>query len=200
MFFTFHLLLRLINRMPHQILIEEDIIENCRNGSLPDFRKLIELISPFAFTVAFRILADEEQARDIVQETMITLWRSIKKIRSPGSFMTWLYRIVVNKCYDQLRKRKRNPEFKADEKTWAIISDRIYENPFSRIEEVETAKIINILTDKLSPKQKAVFVLCDLEEMSNEEVSMITGMSRTNVKANLHYARKRIGEMIEKHI
>ena len=131
MFFTFHLLLRLINRMPHQILIEKDIIENCRKGSLHDFRKLLELISPFAFSVAFRILADEEQARDIVQETMITLWRTIKKIKSPGSFMTWLYRIVVNKCYDQLRKRKRNPEFNADEKTWAIISNRIYENPVS---------------------------------------------------------------------
>jgi RNA polymerase sigma-70 factor, ECF subfamily len=200
MFFTFHLLLRLLNRMPHQILIEEDIIERCRNGSLHDFRKIVELISPFAFSVAFRILADEEQAKDIVQETMITLWKTIKKIKSPGSFTTWLYRIVVNKCYDQLRKRKRNPEFNADEKTWVLISNKIFENPVAGIEEKETAQIINLLTDKLSPKQKAVFILSDLEEMSNEEISLITGMSRINVKANLHYARKKIGEMIEKHI
>jgi len=186
--------------MPNQILIEEDVIEKCRNGSLHDFRKLVELISPFAFSVAFRILADEEQAKDIVQETMITLWKTIKKINSPGSFMTWLYRIVVNKCYDQLRRRKRNPEFTADEKTWVLISNKITENPSSGIEERETAQIINLLTDKLSPKQRAVFVLSDLEEMSNDEVSMITGMSRINVKANLHYARKRIGEMIAKHI
>jgi RNA polymerase sigma-70 factor (ECF subfamily) len=60
--------------------------------------------------------------------------------------------------------------------------------------------LIRLLTEKLSPKQKAVFVLSDLEEMSNEEISEITGISRTNVKANLHYARKRISEMIEKHI
>ena len=200
MFFTFHLLLRLISRMPNQILIEDEVIEKCRNGSLHDFRRLVELISPFAFSVAFRILADEEQAKDIVQETMITLWKTIKKINSPGSFMTWLYRIVVNKCYDQLRRRKRNPEFTADEKTWVLISNKITENPSSGIEERETAQIINLLTDKLSPKQRAVFVLSDLEEMSNEEVSMITGMSRINVKANLHYARKRIGEMIAKHI
>ena len=200
MFFTFHLLLRLISRMPNQILIEDEVIEKCRNGSLHDFRRLVELISPFAFSVAFRILADEEQAKDIVQETMITLWKTIKKINSPGSFMTWLYRIVVNKCYDQLRRRKRNPEFTADEKTWVLISNKITENPSSGIEERETAQIINLLTDKLSPKQRAVFVLSDLEEMSNDEVSMITGMSRINVKANLHYARKRIGEMIAKHI
>jgi RNA polymerase sigma-70 factor (ECF subfamily) len=150
--------------------------------------------------VAFRILADEEQAKDIVQETMITLWETIKKIKSPGSFMTWFYRIVVNKCYDQLRKRKRNPEFSADDGTWTLISNKMSENSNLEIENKETAMMIKILTNKLSPKQKAVFVLSDLEEMSNEEVALITGMSRINVKANLHYARKRIGEMIAKHI
>jgi RNA polymerase sigma-70 factor, ECF subfamily len=186
--------------MPQQILIEEDIIDKCRNGSLSDFGKLIEKISPFAFSVAFRILTDEEQAKDIVQETMITLWQTIKKINSPGSFTAWLYRIVVNKCYDQLRRRKMSPEFRPDEKTWALISDRISGNNSSPVEESETAQIINMLTDKLSPKQKAVFVLCDLEEMSNEDVSLIMGMSRTNVKANLHYARKNISEMIEKYL
>ena len=68
------------------------------------------------------------------------------------------------------------------------------------MENRETARIIEFLTEKLSPKQKAVFVLSDLEDMSNEEISDITGMSRTNVKANLYYARKRIGEMIEKYL
>ena len=68
------------------------------------------------------------------------------------------------------------------------------------IENKEIAQMINILTEKLSPKQKAVFVLSELEDLSNEEISDITGMSKANIKANLHYARKRIGEMIEKHM
>jgi RNA polymerase sigma factor (sigma-70 family) len=68
------------------------------------------------------------------------------------------------------------------------------------LENSETAMIINMLTDKLSPKQKTVFVLSDLEEMTNEEISAITGMSRRNIKANLHFARKNISEMIEKYI
>jgi RNA polymerase sigma-70 factor (ECF subfamily) len=186
--------------MVNRISIENEIIEKCRNGSLQDFRKLVGLISPSAFSVAFRILCNEEEAEDIVQETMITIWKSIRKIKSAKTFMSWQYRIVVNKCYDQLRKRKRNPEFRADEKTWAIIANRISESPSSHLENDETARIINLLTDKLSPKQKAVFVLSDLEELPNEEVAFITGMSRINVKANLYYARKRIGEMFEKYI
>jgi RNA polymerase sigma-70 factor, ECF subfamily len=200
MFFTLPLKLRLISTIPLQILIDKEIIEECRKGNLHYFRKLIEISSPFAFAVAFRMLGDESQATDIAQESMITIWKTIKKIRSADSFKTWLYRIVVNKCLDQLRKRKNNPEFNADEKTWTLISNKISEEPFIEMENKEIALIINLLTEKLSPKQKAVFVLSDLEEMSNEEISAITGMNRANIKANLHYARKRIGEMINKHL
>lgn len=182
------------------ILIENEIIEQCRAGNLQDFRKLVEQSSPFAFSVAFRMVGDEEQAKDIVQETMITIWKSIKKIKSSESFKTWLYRIVINKCYDQMRKLKREPEFKTDDKGWEKISSKAFENPSSELENREIAQIISVLTDKLSPKQKAVFVLADLGDMSNEEVAKITGMSKINVKSNLHYARKRIGELLEKHI
>jgi RNA polymerase sigma-70 factor (ECF subfamily) len=68
------------------------------------------------------------------------------------------------------------------------------------MENLEIAGIINLLTDRLSPKQKAVFVLSDLEDMTAEEISGITGMSRTTIKANLHYARKSISQMVEKYI
>jgi RNA polymerase sigma-70 factor (ECF subfamily) len=169
-------------------------------GNLTSFRKLIEQTTPFAYSVAFRMLGDDDQAKDVVQETMVTIWQKLKKIRSAGGYKTWIYRIVVNKCYDQLRKRKRNPEFSPDEKTWEIISNRISEEPSSELENSETAGIINLLTQKLSPKQKAIFVLSELEQMSNDEISEITGMSNTGIKANLHYARRKISEMMEKYL
>jgi RNA polymerase sigma-70 factor (ECF subfamily) len=181
-------------------LIDQEVIEECRKGNLQNFRKLVEMTSPFAFSVAFRMLGDEDQAKDIVQETMVTIWTKLQKIRSAGSFKTWLYRIVINKCYDQLRKKKRNPEFNTDEKTWALISNHISEEPTAQMENKETAQIINFLTNKLSPKQKAVFVLSELEEMSNEEIATITGMRKANIKANLHFAREKMCELIEKYI
>jgi RNA polymerase sigma-70 factor (ECF subfamily) len=181
-------------------LIDLELIEECRRGNLQNFRKLVGTVSPFAFSVAFRMLGDEEMAKDIVQETMVTVWEKLKKIRSSDSFKTWLYKIVVNKCYDQLRKMKNKPESRADEKTWNYISNHISAEQSTVLENSETAMIIKLLTDKLSPKQKAVFVLSDLEEMTNEEISEITGMSKRNIKANLHYARKNIGEMIEKYM
>lgn len=146
------------------------------------------------------MLGDEDQAKDIVQETMVTIWQKLNKIKSAEAYKTWIYRIVLNKCYDQLRKRKTNPEFSPDEKTWRLISDRISVEPSVEMENNETALIVRLLTNKLSPKQKAVFVLSDLEQMSHDEISEITGISKSGIKANLHYARKSISVMVEKYL
>jgi RNA polymerase sigma-70 factor (ECF subfamily) len=181
-------------------LIDIKIIEECRDGNLRNFGKLVELSSPVAFSVAFRMLGDEDQAKDIVQDTMVTIWQKLKKIKSPEGYKTWMYRIVVNKCYDQLRRRKRNREFVAEEVTWVLISNRISEEPLTDLENEETARIINQLTNRLSPKQKAVFILSDLEEMSSQEISEIMGLSKSGIKANLYYARKNISEMVEKYL
>ena len=181
-------------------MIDIQLIEECRGGNFNNFRKLIELTSPFAYSVAFRILGNEDQAKDVVQETMVTIWQKLKKIKSAEVYKTWIYRIVINKCYDQIRKRKRNPEFIADEQTWALISNRISVGPSAALENSETSKIIGLLTERLSYKQKTVFVLSDLEGMSNDEISEITGISKSAVKANLYHARKSISEKVEKNL
>jgi RNA polymerase sigma factor, sigma-70 family len=181
-------------------LIELELIEECRKGDFRNFRKVVTSVSPFAFSVAFRILGDEDIAKDIVQETMVTIWEKIGNIKSPEAFKTWLYRVIYNKCCDYLRKKKVNAEVRADEKGWKFISDTVFSEYNQALENKEIAMIIKVLTERLSPVQKAVFVMCDLEELSHEEISEITGMSRRNIKANLHFARKRIGEMVERYI
>jgi RNA polymerase sigma-70 factor (ECF subfamily) len=146
------------------------------------------------------MLGNEDQAKDVVQDTMVTIWQKLKKIKTAEVYKTWIYRIVVNKCYDQMRKRKRNPEFIADDHTWELIANKLSEGPSAALENEETAKIITILTERLSSKQKAVFVLSDLEGMSNDEISEITGISKSAVKANLYHARKNISEKVGKFI
>lgn len=181
-------------------LISREIIEECRNGNMKSFRELVRGTTPFAFSVAFRMLGDTEQAKDTVQEAMVTTWKKLSTLKSADSFKTWFYRIVVNKCYDRMRIIKSNPEIRADDRVWALLSNHISSGEVSELENNETAEVIKALTEKLSPKQKAVFILGELEEMSQEEIAEITGLSRLNVKSNLHYARKKIGEMIKKFI
>lgn len=181
-------------------MIDPGLIDECRNGNLQNFRKLIEVSSPFAYSVSYRMLGDGEEAKDVVQEAMVTIWQKINKIKSSESYKTWLYKVVVNKCYDRLRKRNRNQEIRADEKFWETIKNHTLSDQSSDLEYRETAQIINLLTEKLSRVQKTVFVLGDLEEMSHDEISVITGMSRRNVKASLYYARKKMNELIKKHL
>lgn len=200
MFFTLLVILRLTYTIQQSILIDIKLIEDCRGGNFNNFRKLVELSSPMAYSVAFRMLGDEDQAKDIVQETMVVIWQKIERIKSPEGYHKWLYRIVMNKCYDEMRKRKRNPEFIADDQAWEQIANRMAEEPSRSLENRETAQIIGILTDKLSPKQKAVFILSDLEGMPNDEISEITGISKSAIKANLYHARKSISEKVEKYL
>lgn len=180
-------------------MIEQQIIEECRKGDLQNFREVVRVASPFAFSVAFRILGDEELAKDIVQDTMVTVWQKLDKIKSTENFKTWLYKIVVNKCYDQLRRRKREPDFRPDEKTWELISNHIADQPALEIGNEEIGKLLDFLTKRLSPKQKTVFILSEIEEMSSSEISEITGLSKTIIKANLYLARKHISGMMEKY-
>ena len=181
-------------------MIDIELIEECRGGNFNNFRKLVELTSPLAYSVAFRMLGNEDQAKDIVQETMVTIWQKLNKIKSAEGYKSWIYKIVVNKCYDEMRKRKRIPEFVTDELAWKLISNKISEGPSAALEDNETSMVIALLTDKLSPKQKAVFILSDLEEMSNDGISEITGLSKSAIKANLYHARKSISEKIEKYL
>ena len=182
------------------ILIDLKLIEECRKGNLSNFRKLVELTSPYAFSLAFRMLSDEDLARDVVQETMVTIWQKLKNIKTAEVYKTWIYKVVINKCYDQLRHKKRNREHVADEKTWQILSERISQNPSAQMENDEMAKIIGMLTEKLSPKQKTIFILSEIEEMTSDEISEVTGISKTVIKANLYHARKGISGMIEKYL
>jgi RNA polymerase sigma-70 factor, ECF subfamily len=181
-------------------LIERSVIEECRKGDFRNFRKVVSAAAPMAFSVALRMTGDEVSASDIAQETMVTVWEKIEKIKSADAFKTWLYRIAINKCYDYFRKNKSNPEFNPDEKSWRFISETMSGVNNHELENGEISLIVKQLTDKLSPVQKAVFVLSDIDEMTREEISEITGMNLKNIKANLYHARKKIGEMLEKHL
>ena len=181
-------------------MIDIRLIEECREGNFSNFRKLIEMTSPFAYSLAFRMLSDEELARDVVQETLITVWQKLGSIKTAEVYRTWIYKIVINKCYDCLRQRKRNPEIRADERTWKILNDKISEMPSSALENQQLADVLTLLTEKLSPKQKAVFILSEIEEMTNDEIAEITGINKSAIKANLYHARKSISGMIGKYL
>lgn len=177
----------------------KDLIKSCKKRDEAAFRKLVDSHMDFAFSVAYRILNDEDEARDTVQESFISVWQKIESFDTCRSFSNWLYRIIVNRCYDALRKRKRviNSTGLDNLNFSGIISDS---NPEEKLGNEEIGSIIRQMTGRLSPRQKVVFILSELEGLNHDEISEITGMAKTSVKSNLNHARKKIRALIENYI
>jgi RNA polymerase sigma-70 factor (ECF subfamily) len=180
--------------------LNPDIIRKSKAGDMLAFRELVIRSTPYAYQVAFRILNDEDEARDAVQESMIKVWKKLDGFHEGNNFKTWLYRIVVHTCFDILRKQKRNPEFRPDEKLWEKLGSSMADGTNIHLEKRETALIIRSLSRKLSPLQKAVFVMSELMQLEQEEIAEILNTNKSAVKANLYNARKGIKIMMEKKL
>jgi RNA polymerase sigma-70 factor (ECF subfamily) len=172
-----------------------DIIANVRNGDQRAFRTLVEMYQQPAYRLAFRILGNEEEARDAVQECFIRIWQKIGTFDSAREFIPWMYRILTNAATDRLRTMQRHATIPIEVVAKRVIGllqgDR--ETP---LENRDLAMLIRTLAGTLPEKQKLVFILRDVEGMSSEEVEAITGMSPDAVKSNLYLARRCVRERL----
>lgn len=178
--------------------IVQDIIMRSKRGDLTAFQQLVEHFQNYAFILAFRLLGDEEDARDAVQETFIRVWKHIAKFNFSSKFTTWLYRIVTNLCYDRIKAQNRkNKVFSQDQKDGHLLESSCDYNLEDDYIKKDLVNTIMSLSEELTPKQRIVFVLRDLQDLNMKEVAQISGMSISSVKSNLFYARRNIRERLE---
>jgi RNA polymerase sigma-70 factor, ECF subfamily len=178
-------------------LVEESVIERSRAGDRRAFSEMVQTLTPVAWRIAFRILASNEAAEDVAQESLVKVWHGLNRLRKGDSFAPWFYRIVVNSCYDELRRVKRLNTVRPDERTWIRMGEMVSGDSGGEPLVSEYEDIIRAVTSELSPVQKSVFVLSDLEGMDYNQIADITGSNLNSVKSNLHYARKKIMEIIK---
>jgi RNA polymerase sigma-70 factor, ECF subfamily len=160
------------------------------------FRQLVEHCQSRVYATAFRILCNEDDAKDIVQETFLRIWLNRNAYQSDKKFTSWMYSIATNLCLDKLKTQKRRSWNKAseDELYLLIASDDIEQ----ALADAELETTIRNLTRHLSPKQKVVFTLTDLEDMDLEEIVQITKQSPAKIKSNLYLARQAMRKMLNK--
>ena len=174
----------------------EIIISKCINGDKFAFEELMMHYSDYVFALAFRILNNEEDAKDIVQESFIRIWQNIKCYRREIKFTTWAYKITVNLCFDKLKKQKRKPlDFNEEIESFNVVLDD--EGADIKLNNKQIGEIITKLAKNLTPKQKIVFVLSDIEQAEPDEIAEITGLSKGQIKSNLYYARQQIRQKLK---
>lgn len=176
----------------------EKLITQSQQGDTRAFAALVTEYQSLVLRLAFRLLCDENEARDMVQETFVKVWLSLRTYNNHYRFSTWLYKIATNVSYDRLRILQRTPgalDTNIDLSDLNILSgENVEENLINR----ELQELIGGITAGLPPVQRLVFTLRELEELDTEEIRVITGFSASQIKSNLYLAKKQIREQMEK--
>lgn len=181
----------------HNTRNDADLVARVQAGDRRAFDALMRSHHAFVHAVTFRILGDEADAQDITQECFLRVWQEIGGYDpARGQLRTWMYRIASNLCLDRLRARRRSAiRLPADATARQLPSP---EDLDAHICNTDLALLIRTLTARLSPMQKIVFTLRELEECSVQETADITGLSTASVKVHASMARKRIRGMLRR--
>lgn len=169
----------------------QKIIQQIKKGDKAAFRQLVEHYQQAAFNLAFRMLGDDDEARDVVQDSFIRIWEKIDTYNSKEKFTSWMYKIVSNRAIDSLRAMKRMPLVSIEK----LIPDMITvvdKGSDVQLENKEVGEFIRAITEGLPQKQQLIFTLRDLQGLSSQEVQSITALSDTIIKSNLYHARNTI--------
>jgi len=169
-----------------------ELITRSKHNDGNAFRQLVECHQSMIYSLAFRLLCNEEEAKDAVQESFIKVWLNLKSFDTSRKFSTWVYAIATNLCYDKLKSGKHFSKCLPAETLNDVLSNAVFSNDDveKKMIDTELGALIATLTDKLTPKQKIVFTLSDLEDLSTEEIVQITNMTASQIKSNLFLARQ----------
>ena len=178
------------------IQIERDIISRCQQGDKEAFRWVVQTYQRMVFSLTLKMLCDEEEAKDMVQETFIRVWQSIRSYDPQKTFSTWIYTIASRLCIDRLKRANRIVALPEDQLALRRFAS---ENDSQQsLENKEWVSIVRTIADGLSDKQRLVFTLCQLEGLPSAEVEQITGLDAKQVKSNLYVARQTIRKQLKK--
>lgn len=184
------------------------LLARLRGGEDEAFEQLVQQNSGRLLAVARRLLGNEHDARDAVQDAFLSAFKGIGQFTGTAKLSTWLHRIVVNAALIKLRSRRRKPEESIDElrpqfteqgewsnhaPVWEVSSEKL-------LQQRETRTLVRHHIDLLPDTYRAVLLLRDLEELNTEEVADTLGITPNAVKLRLHRARQALRTLLEREL
>ncbi len=180
---------------------DKELLCALRDGEEMALDELIERKTNPLLKLAFRILGDAEEARDVVQVTFFRLWEKRDRFDQRWSPNTWIYRIATNLAIDQLRSRRSRQ--KSLEPIRLHLKDSFAarsRHDRARVHENEVMAIFQELAAELTEKQRMVFLLREVEGMASKDVAQIVGCRESTVRNHLFNARKYLRrELLERY-
>jgi RNA polymerase sigma-70 factor (ECF subfamily) len=159
------------------------LVEQARNGDDVAFSGLVDLDGDLCYAIAYRILRDVERAQDAVQQAFLLAWRELPRLRDPERFSPWLYRLLVNACYEELRRHRR---WVSRIRTLPVDGPS---GPDATV-SVDDRDTLDRAFRRLTPEHRAVFVLHHHAGFPLADIADIVGAPVGTVKSRLHHATR----------
>ena len=156
------------------------------------WEKLVKENESLVYHIAYRMMQNEEEAKDVSQEIFIKVYKNLQKFDEKSAFSTWIYRIAVNTCIDALRKKKGKEVVSWEEQTQhqkENLADTA-ETPEEVYLQKEKQLQIMDMIQNLSPEHKAVLLMRDMEDMTYGEIAECLSVSLGTVKSRIARARE----------
>jgi RNA polymerase sigma-70 factor (ECF subfamily) len=172
---------------------EDDIIGRCLKGRREEYALLVDRHKDMAFNIAYRMLGDEDAAKDMAQESFIAAYAGLKEFRREAQFSSWLCRIIINKCKDFLKSRHETVDLQDVEE---IIPART-RTPEQAVCANQSGDLIQKALARLPVDYRTVIVLKHMEELSYDEIAGILGVSVPALKVRAHRGREMLKQVLE---
>ena len=187
--------------------IQKEVIENCKAGDEKAFAEIVLHRQKKVFNIAYRMLGNSEEAKDLAQEVFISVYESIKDLKEEIKFDAWLTQITLNHCRNRWKYLKRRQYFNSEslddpiETEDGSVPRAIYDpsdNPEVLLEKKMVQQWIQRGLLKLKEDQRELLVLRDLQGYSYEEMGETLGLPEGTIKSKLHRARMDLKEVLER--
>jgi RNA polymerase sigma-70 factor, ECF subfamily len=180
------------------------LLERLRSGDEAAFEELVRANGGRLLAVARRLLRDDEDARDAVQQAFLSAFRALSTFHGQSLLSTWLHRIVVNEALMKLRSRGRRPEESIERWLPRFLEDGHHASPLSDSQfpvdallvQREVRLQVREAIDRLPETHRTVLLLRDIEQMDTAETAELLGLSPNAVKLRLHRARQALAQLL----
>ena len=169
-----------------------ELVAAARGGDREAFDAVVRATYTDTFALALRLTANEEDAKDVVQEAYFRAYRGLKRFRGDASFTTWLYRITANCASTQLGRRNRHRHDELDAETFDVRDARPDNDPEARAEATMLRGRVAEALEALPPRLRAVVVLRDVYDLPHDAIAAELGITEAAAKVRLHRARLRL--------
>lgn len=186
--------------------IDAALLGRAANGDTRAFRELVERHQRRANSVAYGLVRNPEDAREVVQEAFIRVFRHRAEFAGQASFSTWLYRIVVNLSIDLLRKRSPGKAVEFDESVDTdgapdeLLPRREGGDPFATLDRKRLVAAMHVALEQLPPYHRAVILLRELEGLSYEEMAETLEVSKGTIMSRLFHARRKMQKLLKEQL